>query len=62
MDGLVLNSAPSANLVDGLLTTVQTGVMANITSALPMAGTVFAALAGIFIGIKIFKKITGAKA
>lgn len=51
-----------ANLVTGLLTTVQTGVMENVTSALPIAGTVFAAIAGIFIGIKIFKKITGAKA
>lgn len=49
------------NMVTGLLTTVQTDVLASVGSALPVAGTVFAAIAGIMVGIKIFKKITGAR-
>lgn len=49
------------NAVSGLLTTVQTDVLSNVTSALPAAGAVFAAVAGIMIGIKLFKKITGVR-
>lgn len=48
-------------VVTELLSTVQSGVMENITAALPAAGVVFAALAGIGIGIKLFKRITGAR-
>jgi len=50
------------NLVSDLLSTVQTDVLASVGSALPIAGAVFAALAGITIGVKIFKKLTGARA
>lgn len=47
--------------VTSLLQSVQSGVMENISAALPIAGVVFAALAGIGIGIKLFKRITGAR-
>lgn len=49
-------------LVSGLLETVQSNVLSEVGSALPIAGAVFAALAGLTIGIKIFKKLTGARA
>lgn len=48
-------------MVAELLTTVKTDVLAEIGSALPIAGAVFAALAGIMVGIRLFKKITGAR-
>ena len=37
------------------------GMMEQVNSALPIAGPVFAVIAGIFMGYKIFKKLTGAK-
>lgn len=43
------------------LQTVQSDVMAAISGALPIAATVFASLAGIMIGFKFFKRITGAR-
>lgn len=49
------------SMVTTLLTSVQTGVMAELGNALPIAGVVFAALAGIGIGLKIFKRVTGAR-
>lgn len=49
------------SMVSTLLTSVQTGIMDEIGSALPIAGVVFAALAGIGIGLKLFKKVTGAR-
>lgn len=48
-------------MVETLLTTVQTDVLAGVTSALPAAGAVFAAIAGIMVGVKLFKKISGAR-
>lgn len=45
-----------------MLTSVQGDMMTQIGAALPVAGAVFAALAGIGIGIKLFKRITGARA
>lgn len=47
--------------VTNLLSGVQSGMMEQIGSALPIAGVVFGAIAGIMIGIKIFKRITGAR-
>lgn len=47
--------------VTDLLSGVQSGMMEQIGSALPIAGVVFGAIAGIMIGIKIFKRITGAR-
>lgn len=44
-----------------LLTEVSSGMTSEITAALPIAGSVFAIVAGIFIGLKIFKRVTGAK-
>ena len=44
-----------------MLTTVQTDVLAGVADALPAAGAVFAAIAGIMVGIKLFKKISGAR-
>lgn len=43
------------------LTSVQTEIMAAIGDALPIAGVVFASLAGIMLGFKFFKRITGAR-
>lgn len=44
-----------------LLTEVASGMTSEITAALPIAGGIFALVAGIFIGLKIFKRVTGAK-
>lgn len=48
-------------LVASLLTTVQTNVLAEVGTALPAAGAVMAAIAGIYIGVKIFKNVSGAR-
>lgn len=47
--------------VTALLTSVKDGMLAQIGGALPVAGAVFAAIAGIMVGVKLFKKITGAR-
>lgn len=47
--------------VSTLLTSVKDGMLDQIGGALPVAGSVFAAIAGIMIGIKLFKRITGAR-
>lgn len=49
-------------LVTSALTTVKSDVTGSLGEALPIAATVFAALAGVGIGFKIFKKLTGARA
>lgn len=51
----------SAPGVSTLLSGVQEGMMEQISSALPIAGVVFGAIAGISIGIKLFKRVTGAR-
>ena len=43
------------------LSGVQTQINGAVADALPVAGAVFASLAGILIGFKFFKKITGAR-
>lgn len=43
------------------LTAVQTSLNSAIGDALPIAGAVFATIAGIMLGFKFFKKITGAR-
>jgi len=50
------------SMIAELLTSVKADMLSEVTSALPIAGAVFAALAGIGIGFKIFKRITGARA
>lgn len=60
LKGLLVGNA-SAPGVSTLLEGVQTGMMAQITDALPIAGVVFGAVAGIMIGIKLFKRVTGAR-
>lgn len=47
--------------VTTLLSSVKEGMLDQIGGALPVAGSVFAAIAGIMVGIKLFKKITGAR-
>lgn len=47
--------------VSSLLTTTVTGMQSEILAVLPIAGGLFATVAGIFIGLKIFKRVTGAK-
>lgn len=48
-------------MVADLLTTAAEGMKGEITAALPIAGGLFAILGGIFMGLKIFKRVTGAK-
>lgn len=55
-----LLSAPSSG-VASLLTTAADGMKVEIAAALPIAGGLFALIAGIFVGLKIFKRVTGAK-
>lgn len=50
------------SLVGGMLTGVQTAITSNISDALPIAGVVFGSLAGIAVAVKLFKKLTGARA
>lgn len=52
----------SSTGVAGLLTSAASGITEQINAALPIAGPVFALVAGIFVGLKIFKRVTGAKA
>ncbi len=49
-------------MVETLVSGVQTDVLAGITSALPAAGAVFATVAGLMVGFRLFKKISGARA
>lgn len=51
----------TGSIVSTFLTTVSGDMMTEITAALPIAGGIFAALAGIGIGVKLFKKLTGAR-
>lgn len=44
------------------LEAVKTSLNSSIGEALPVAGGVFATIAGIMLGFKFFKKITGARA
>lgn len=52
-------------MVESGLTTALNGVKTSldgaIADALPIAGGVFAAIAGIMLGFKFFKKITGVR-
>lgn len=55
----------SVNTIDigtSLLTPVKTELMTQVGSALPIAGGIFAVLAGVMVGFRFFKKITGARA
>lgn len=54
-----MENTPDVSLMLG---EVQTSLFGSISSALPLAGSVFAAIAGIYIGIKLFKRVTGARA
>ena len=58
MDFLTLNEG---SLVSTLLSPVKTDVTSAIGEALPIAGTIFAAIAGVMFGFKLFKKISGAR-
>lgn len=51
----------NTSTVSALLTTTVDGVQSEILSVLPIAGGLFATIAGIFFGLKIFKRVTGAK-
>lgn len=57
----VLTLLNSNSAVSSLLETTASGVTTEIYEALPIAGGVFAVVAGIFIGLKIFKRVTGAR-
>lgn len=60
LGGNLMNEGSS--LIGSFLGTVQTDVMGSLGTALPLAATVFAAIAGVMVGIKFFKKITGVRA
>lgn len=47
--------------MEALLTSIATELTTNVNSALPIVGPVVALIAGIFVGWKIFKSLTGAK-
>lgn len=47
--------------VSDLLSGVKSGMLAQIGDALPIAGAIFGVIAGIFVGVKIFKRLTGAR-
>lgn len=47
--------------VAALLTSAASGITDQVNAALPIAGPVFALVAGILFGLKIFKRVTGAK-
>lgn len=47
--------------VSSMLEGVQSGMMAQIGKALPIAGVIFGAIAGIMIAVKLFKRVTGAR-
>lgn len=49
-------------LIGGMLNGAKTEIMGGVGEALPIAGAVFGTLAGIAIGVKLFKKLTGARA
>lgn len=53
--------ATSSVGVGSMLSDVQSDMLSQIGSALPYAGGVFAVVAGIGIGIKLFKRVTGAR-
>lgn len=57
LDFLVVGDA----MVSGLLDEAASGMKTEITAALPIAGGIFAVIAGIFIGMKIFKSVTGSR-
>ena len=40
---------------------VQTSLNGAIGDALPVAGVVFASIAGIMLGFKLFKRLSGAR-
>lgn len=56
-----MNTLTAGEATTSLLTSVASGMTGEITAALPIAGGVFATIAGIFIAVKIFKRVTGAK-
>lgn len=51
----------NTSAVTTLLETTASGMTSEIYAALPIAGGIFAVVAGIFIGLKIFKRVTGAR-
>lgn len=48
-------------MLEVALEAAQSELMTGIGDALPIAATVFATIAGIMIGFKFFKKLTGAR-
>lgn len=59
--GAVLTLGSAGSAVTSVLESAQTELTGAITAGLPIAGGVFALIAGIFMAIKIFKRVTGAR-
>lgn len=49
------------SVVSTMLTTTAQSMQAELVAVLPIAGGLFAVVAGVFMGVKMFKRITGAK-
>lgn len=49
------------SILSGLLAEISTSLTAAIAEAAPAAGLVMATIAGIYLGVKIFKRVTGAR-
>lgn len=47
--------------ISEVLTTVQSELMGVIAEALPVVGSIFAALAGIYLAFRFLRRITGAR-
>lgn len=62
MDNMVLGSASSIDIGTAILDPAKSEIMSTIGTALPVAGAVFGTLAAVMLGVKFFKKITGARA
>lgn len=51
----------TTSILSGLLSEISTSLTAAIAEAAPAAGIVMATIAGIYLGVKIFKRVTGAR-
>lgn len=51
----------AGSALETMLTSVATGLSGTVGDVLPIAGGVIALVAGINLGIKFFKRLTGAR-
>lgn len=51
----------TTSILSGLLSEISSSLTQAIAEAAPAAGLVMATIAGIYLGVKIFKRVTGAR-